>query len=46
MCKVLYVTEFVKRGAIHASDFSTACVLPTALQFGSRAIILLHLNIG
>ena len=40
--QILYVTEFVKRGLIHASDFSTlrmcnsASVGPTALKFGGR----------
>ena len=39
---IQYVTEFAKRGLIHASDFSTlrmcnsASVGPTALKFGGR----------
>ena len=44
----IYVTEFVKRGLIHASDFSTlrmcnsASVGPTALQFGGRTFPSLY----
>ena len=45
------MTEFVKSGLIHASNFSTlricnsACVRPTALKFGSRTFLSLHRNL-
>ena len=45
---VLYVTEFAKRGLIHASNFSTlrrcnsASVGPTALKFGSSTLLSLY----
>ena len=44
----LNVTEFEKRGLIHASDFSTlrmcnsASVGPTALKFGGRTVPSLY----
>ena len=45
---VTYVTEFVKRGLIHASDiltlrrYNSASVGPTALKFGSRTLLSLY----
>ena len=44
----IYVTEFAKRGLIHASDFSTlricnsASVGPIALKFGGRTFPSLY----
>ena len=44
----MYVTEFAKRGLIHASNFSTlrmcnsASVGPRALKFGGRAFLSLY----
>ena len=43
------VTEFAKRGLVHASNFSTlrqcnsVCVRPIALKFGGRTVLSLYL---
>ena len=45
----LYLTEFTKRGLVHASNFSTlrlcnlTCLWPTALNFGGSTVLSLHL---
>ena len=48
MASNIYVTEFAKRGLIHASNVSTlrmcnsTSIRPTALKFGSRTLLSLY----